>query len=105
MGDLGHLLTPDQLAELGQVDIACVQVGGFYTINAEQAYQVVQQLNPKIVLPMHYKLDDTIPLPIEGNDRFLAYFSQVKRAKALDIFSASLPQTQEAVVLELSAVG
>lgn len=104
LGDLGHLLSPDHLADVGQVDIACVPVGGFYTIDAEQAYQVVQQLNPKIVLPMHYKLNDTFSLPIEGIDRFLAYFTHIKRAKTLDIFSASLPQIQEAVVLELSAV-
>ena len=103
LGDLGHLLTPDQLADVGQVDIACIPVGGFYTIDAEQAYQVVQQLNPKIVLPMHYKPDETSSLPIEGSNRFLAYFAQVKKAKILDISSNSLPETQEAVVLELSA--
>ncbi|MDQ7095175.1 MBL fold metallo-hydrolase [Desulfosporosinus sp. PR] len=101
LGDLGHLLTPDQLAGIGHVDIACVPVGGFYTLDAEQAYQVVQQLNPKIVLPMHYKLDKTIPLPIEGIDNFLTRFTKVTKAKTLDITSASLPQTQEVVVLEL----
>ncbi|KGP77000.1 beta-lactamase [Desulfosporosinus sp. Tol-M] len=103
LGDLGHLLTPDHLANVGNVDIACVPIGGFYTIDAEQAYQVVQQLNPKIVLPMHYKLNKKISLPIEGIDRFLAYFAQIKRVKTLDIFSASLPQIQEVIVLELSA--
>ena len=103
LGDLGHPLTPDQLDSLGKVDIACVPIGGFYTINAEQAYQVVQQLNPKIVLPMHYKFDDSISLPIDGNESFLAYFTKVKRLRALDISSSSLPETLEAVVLELSA--
>ncbi|SPF45609.1 Zn-dependent hydrolase of the beta-lactamase fold [Candidatus Desulfosporosinus infrequens] len=101
LGDLGHLLTPEQLADVGQVDIACIPVGGFYTIDAEQAYQVVQQLNPKIVLPMHYKPDETSSLPIEGNAGFLAYFAHVKMAKALDISPSSLPRTQEAIVLEL----
>lgn len=104
LGDLGHLLTPDHLADIGPVDIVCIPVGGFYTIDAEQAYQVVLQLNPKIVLPMHYKLDNTIPLPIEGSDRFLDLFNQVKRVKTLDISPAALPQTMEAVVLELSAI-
>lgn len=104
LGDLGHLLTPDQLADVGEVDIACIPVGGFYTIDAEQAYQVVQQLKPKIVLPMHYKLDDTITLPIEEIDRFLTYFSQVKKVKTLEITSTSLPQAQETIVLELAAV-
>ncbi len=81
LGDLGHILPAAQLAEIGQVDIACVPVGGFYTIDAKQAYEVVQQLNPKIVLPMHYKADDTISLPIEGSTVFFPYFAQVKRTK------------------------
>lgn len=105
LGDLGHLLTPDHLADVEQVDIVCVPVGGFYTIDAEQAYQVIQQLKPKIVLPMHYKLNDAVSLPIEGIDRFLAYFTPTKKAKTLDIFPASLPQAQEAIVLELFTNG
>lgn len=104
LGDLGHLLTTNNLARVGQVDIACVPVGGFYTIDAEQAFKVVQQLNPKIVLPMHYKLNDTFSLPIEGIDHFLAFFDHVERLKTLDITSASLPQFQETVVLELFSV-
>ncbi|WP_407310165.1 MBL fold metallo-hydrolase [Desulfosporosinus sp. SB140] len=104
MGDLGHLLTPDQLTDIGHVDIACIPVGGFYTIDAEQAYHVVQQLNPKIVLPMHYKLDETISLPIDGIDHFLERFANVKNSKTLDITLASLPQTQQVVVLELFSI-
>lgn len=105
LGDLGHLLTPDQIADVGPVDIACVPIGGVYTVDAEQAYQVVQQLNPKIVLPMHYKLDDNVALPIDRIDRFLAYFTQVKRAKTLDITPDSLPQIRETIVLELYQAG
>lgn len=104
LGDLGHLLTPEHLADIGPVDIVCIPIGGFYTIDAEQAYQVVLQLNPKVVLPMHYKLDNTISLPIGGNEGFLENFTQVKKAKSLDVTSASLPQTLEAVDLELSAI-
>jgi L-ascorbate metabolism protein UlaG (beta-lactamase superfamily) len=66
---------------------------------------VIEQLNPKIVLPMHYKFDETFLLPIEGVDRFLEYFTQVKRVKTLDISSTSFPQKQEVVVLELFAAG
>lgn len=102
LGDLGHLLTPEHLAAIGQVDVVCVPVGGFYTIDAEQAYQVVRQLDPKIILPMHYKLDETIHLPIEGVSSFLKHFTQVTRTKTLEISSTSLPQTQEVVILELS---
>ena len=101
LGDLGHLLSADLLAQIGQVDVVCVPIGGFYTIDAQQAYQVVEQLKPKVVLPMHYKLDDRNSYPIEGIDRFLGYFEKTKKAKTFDISSASLPQDMEVVVLEL----
>ncbi|NLL52748.1 MAG: MBL fold metallo-hydrolase [Peptococcaceae bacterium] len=101
LGDLGHLLSADLLAQIGRVDLVCVPIGGFYTIDAQQAYQVVQLLKPKLVLPMHYKLDDRNSYPIEGIDRFLGYFDKSKRAKTLDISPASLPQDMEVVVLEL----
>nr|WP_261487466.1 MBL fold metallo-hydrolase [Acididesulfobacillus acetoxydans] len=105
LGDLGHLLTPEQREGIGTVDIVCVPVGGFYTIDAGQAYETVQQLNPKVILPMHYKPDEAVTLPIAGVDDFLQHFTQVKKAKTLEISRASLPQTQEVVVLEFSAPG
>jgi L-ascorbate metabolism protein UlaG (beta-lactamase superfamily) len=53
-GDLGHVLTPEMLQAIGPLDIAIIPVGGSYTIDA--ATQVVSQLNPKLVVPMHYKI-------------------------------------------------
>lgn len=105
LGDLGHPLTPEHLADIGPVDIACVPVGGFYTIDAGQAYEIVQQLNPKVILPMHYKPNEAVSLPIAGVNDFLKYFTQVKKVKTLEITPASLPQTQEVIVLELSTLG
>jgi L-ascorbate metabolism protein UlaG (beta-lactamase superfamily) len=54
LGDLGHKLTQEQLDEIGSVDVAFVPVGGFYTIDAKTAAEVVKQLDPWIVVPMHY---------------------------------------------------
>jgi L-ascorbate metabolism protein UlaG (beta-lactamase superfamily) len=54
-GDLGHVLTPEMLQAIGPLDIAIIPVGGSYTIDASAATQVVSQLNPKLVVPMHYK--------------------------------------------------
>lgn len=56
-GDLGHTLTQEQIDLLGKVDIALIPVGGFYTINAVQAKEVIDQIEAKIVVPMHYKTD------------------------------------------------
>src|SRR5439155_18182068 len=58
LGDLGHLLTDQQLSAIGSVDVAMIPVGGFFTIDARQATRVLDQLRPRlIVLPMHYRTE------------------------------------------------
>ena len=54
-GDLGHILSSNQIEEIGKVDILLLPVGGLATINAFDAAQVIKQLNPTIVIPMHYR--------------------------------------------------
>jgi L-ascorbate metabolism protein UlaG (beta-lactamase superfamily) len=55
LGDLGHLLSKDQIKKIGQVDVLMIPVGGVYTINGTEAKQVVEQLKPRrYILPMHY---------------------------------------------------
>ncbi|EYE89801.1 beta-lactamase [Fervidicella metallireducens AeB] len=55
LGDLGHVLTQSQINMIGKVDVLLIPVGGVYTINSEEAVEVVNQLKPSIVIPMHYK--------------------------------------------------
>lgn len=55
MGDLGHQLTAEQLEKLGNVDGILIPVGGTYTVDAEGAKQVCDAVNPKWVIPMHYR--------------------------------------------------
>lgn len=54
-GDLGHILNSNQIEEIGNVDILLLPVGGLATIDAFDASQVMKQLNPTIVIPMHYR--------------------------------------------------
>ncbi len=54
-GDLGCELTPAQMEQLQGLDAAMIPVGGYFTIDAKQAAELVHELNPRIVLPMHYK--------------------------------------------------
>jgi L-ascorbate metabolism protein UlaG (beta-lactamase superfamily) len=56
LGDLGHLLGPDQLERISGTDILIVPVGGHYTIDGKQAVEVINQVDPKMVIPMHYQL-------------------------------------------------
>ncbi|MDR1032630.1 MAG: MBL fold metallo-hydrolase [Candidatus Nomurabacteria bacterium] len=55
LGDLGHTLTDEKVAQIDKVDTLLVPVGGTYTIDAHGAITVCKQLKPKIIIPMHYK--------------------------------------------------
>ncbi|MDO4649625.1 MAG: MBL fold metallo-hydrolase [Eubacteriales bacterium] len=56
-GDLGCDLTEEQMEALKGLDVALIPVGGFYTIDGNQAAEVIRALNPKIVIPMHFRDD------------------------------------------------
>lgn len=57
LGDLGQdKLTEEQIAQIGQTDILLVPVGSIFTINSKAASEIVSQLEPKIIIPMHYKI-------------------------------------------------
>lgn len=55
LGDLGHKLSEKRLADLGSVDVLMLPVGGSVTLDAKLASELVLQLEPAIVIPMHYK--------------------------------------------------
>ncbi len=71
LGDLGEPLKPEQQAAIGAVDVALIPVGGHFTIDAQGATQVIDQLQPAVVIPMHYKTPK-VDLPIGPVDDFLA---------------------------------
>ena len=74
LGDLGCLLDADQLEALGAVDILMIPVGGYFTIDAAQALEVVRQLNPRVVIPMHYRTEYNADWPIGPVENFTALF-------------------------------
>lgn len=57
LGDLGHKLSDKEIEILDGVDILMIPVGGTYTINAAEAVEVISHLEPKVIIPMHYKSD------------------------------------------------
>jgi len=101
LGDLGHVLDAAQVAEIGPVDILMVPVGGYYTIDAAAAKEVVEALKPHIVLPMHYKTP-VMPeanFPIAPVTDFTRYFDRVVEREVLEVDKDSLPPEQQVVVL------
>lgn len=55
MGDIGCELTESQVDRLRNCDVLMIPVGGFYTINARQAFAMVKAVDPRVVIPMHYR--------------------------------------------------
>lgn len=55
LGDLGHVLNNDQVSDIGDVDVLMLPVGGLSTVDARMAAEVIRQLEPQAVIPMHYK--------------------------------------------------
>jgi len=100
LGDLGHQLSDKQAAELGRVDILLIPVGGFFTIDAEVAGQVCNQLQPKVIIPMHYKTAKC-DFPIAGVDEFLKGKEGVSRldASEVELKQGELPATTQIIVL------
>jgi len=79
MGDLGHTLDAATVKKIGKVDFLLVPVGGNFTIDADDAWQVVNQINPKVVIPMHYKTGKTKDIPIQTVDGFIKGRNNVKQ--------------------------
>jgi L-ascorbate metabolism protein UlaG (beta-lactamase superfamily) len=101
LGDLGHLLSDKELAEIGPVDILLIPVGGFFTIDPNEATRVAEQIKPKILIPMHFKTAKC-GFPIAPVEDFLKGKSNAKRPKTneVTIDKTTLPQKMEIVVLE-----
>jgi L-ascorbate metabolism protein UlaG (beta-lactamase superfamily) len=101
MGDLGHLLSDEQVAEIGNPDVILLPVGGTFTVGPAEASQVADQLKPRVVIPMHYKTPKCA-FPIEEVDAFLEGKSRVKKIgdSTVEILEDSLPAETEIVVLE-----
>jgi L-ascorbate metabolism protein UlaG (beta-lactamase superfamily) len=98
LGDLGTVLTDDQMKEMGKIDILLIPVGSVYTINANQATKVVEQLSPKIVFPMHYKTD-VLNIGLAGVDDFLAGKDNVEKVNGNTFVVKELPDKTKIVVL------
>jgi L-ascorbate metabolism protein UlaG (beta-lactamase superfamily) len=97
LGDVGHLLTQEELGDIGSVDIACVPVGG--SLNAAKTAELIAQLNPKLVVAMPVCADDA-----DCAEALAKFFHEMGGDPAaqpkLSVSISTLPQETTTVLLE-----
>jgi L-ascorbate metabolism protein UlaG (beta-lactamase superfamily) len=97
LGDIGHLLSEEKVADIGSVDVVCVPIGG--ALSATKAAELVAQLDPSIVVPMPVCEDG--PPCDEAMRRFLHEMGAQPVVQArLSVTPSSLPGETTTVLLE-----
>lgn len=105
LGDLGHKLTDEMIENLPDVDVLLIPTGGFFTIDSKTSCNVVAQLEPKIVIPMHYKPAVDPKNTFEKLEPLSSFLDQmgkkgIQPLPKLSITKDKLPEELEVVVLE-----
>ena len=98
-GDIGHVLTAEQAAEIGDVDVALVPIGGTYTVVANEAKTICEQVNAKIIIPMHYRSGNYGYDVLETTENFEKLFDNVEHHNT-DEFTVPDKITPKAVILQ-----
>jgi L-ascorbate metabolism protein UlaG (beta-lactamase superfamily) len=96
MGDLGHELDDETVQKIGNVDILFIPVGGNFTLDDRQAWNVINKIKPRIIVPMHYRIGG-LSIPIAGIDPFLnkSKYKVLKVGNEIDIEKEDLPSEPE----------
>ncbi len=100
LGDLGHRLTNEMTEAIGDTDVLFIPVGGLTTIDAKKAHEVIEQIEPRLVIPMHYKIDG-LKMNVEGIEPFLKEIGQkdLEPIERLRLKKTDLPEEETRFVL------
>jgi len=99
LGDLGHLLNESQLEKITPVDVLMLPVGGIYTLDAVLAKKVVSQIEPAIILPMHYKVKG-LKIDIAGANSFCSDMgTQTEKMTRLSLRKKDLEEKGNKIIL------
>ena len=102
LGDLGQKkLTQEQVEQLSSCDVLLIPTGGTFTIEAKDAPDIIAQLEPKVVIPMHYKIGG-LKFALDPVDKFLTAMGKekVERQNKLSVSVEKLPEELDLVLLE-----
>ena len=100
LGDINEALTSNEIDQLLPLDILLVPVGGVCTLDVERIYQSVQDLDPKVIIPMHYHTDN-VNVPLGNLDVFLRLTgtSDVEPLSSVTFTPSNLPPNIQVTVL------
>lgn len=104
LGDLGHTLSSEEVDALDGVDVLMIPVGGVYTINPSEAVSVINEIEPSIVMPMHYKRSDMIGDVFKDMATLPAFLKEIGKEEVtplpkLSITKDKIPEQMQVVVL------
>ena len=71
LGDIGCMLSDEQIQILHHPDILMIPTGGFFTIDSRQAKEIAEKLDARVILPMHYRTQYNAEWPISGPETFM----------------------------------
>lgn len=105
-GDLGHPLSADMTKKLKGLNVALIPVGGYYTIDGAQAYDVMKAIDPDVTIPMHYRKGQYGFDVISGPEEFLDLISDRKIEKSeLDHIEIGASEEKRVVLLTFKGAG
>ncbi|MBV8715181.1 MAG: MBL fold metallo-hydrolase [Chloroflexi bacterium] len=108
LGDLAAApLSDDELTHIKDADILLIPVGGHCTVNAQQAAGVVAQVEPKLIVPMHYATDETRGhLDLDDVSRFCKELGATEAAprNRVSVTPTSLPNEPTVMLMELAPI-
>jgi L-ascorbate metabolism protein UlaG (beta-lactamase superfamily) len=100
LGDVGHVLSSQQVEELGDIDVLMLPVGGVSTIDAGTAARTVRMLGPRIVIPMHFGTELVTWLdPVDGFLKEMGIKDMEPKPK-LSITKPGIPGETQVVLLD-----
>lgn len=105
LGDLGHVLDEKQVNEIGKIDVLLIPVGEGFTVGLKGVQEIVEQLNPKILIPCHYYFKGMNPMyrALKKINRFLKIgYENVREldSSSFEVSKDNLPGSMEVLILK-----
>jgi len=105
LGDLGHKLSEKMVEQIGNVDILMIPVGGEYTIDTPTAVEIVRAIEPKLIIPMHFKipkLKKETFAKLTTEEPFVKELGlPIEKTNKLNVNISSIGEDQKVILLEV----